>query len=77
MENPVPPFHPDPRAKKWLFVQLLGGVVAMAGILACVYALARQKEAREALHVPGLAWIIPAGVLIHALGRLGVRRLGR
>lgn len=75
MENFAPAAGPDPRAKKWLLLQLLGGVVAMAGILACVYALAQQKEAGVPMHVPAAAWIIPAGVLVHALGRAGARRL--
>ena len=66
---------PPPELKTWLFVQLLGGVVTMAGILACIYALAQQKEAGLRLSVPAAAWLLPAGVLVHVVGRLKARRL--
>ena len=79
MDNPSggPSAPPPPELKTWLLVQLLGGIVTMAGILACIYALAQQKEAGLPLHVPQAAWLLPAGVLVHAAGRVKARGLKR
>lgn len=69
-------FRPDPRLRKWYVLQFVGGSVAGLSFFYCVYLIAQLAQARRPLDIP---WeVLPylgAGLAVHVLGRLGVRRL--
>ncbi len=68
------PGPPDPRMKKWLLVQVLGGALVIAGLLVTTFALAQAAQARLPLRLPPASLLVPAGVAVHVAGRLGARR---
>ena len=71
------PAPPDPRGKKWVLVQLFGGFVAVAGILWTTYSFAQLQQTGQPFEIPAAAWLLAVGLAIHALGRIGLRRLNR
>ncbi|MBI5017102.1 MAG: hypothetical protein HZB55_16645 [Deltaproteobacteria bacterium] len=68
------PGSPPPGGKKWLLLELFGGFMTMAGLLVTVYVTAGAAQARLPLHVPLGSLLIPVGLVVHVLGRIGLRR---
>lgn len=71
-QSPSRPLNPT--ARRWLVLQLAGGLVTLAGILLTVYALAERQRRALPLDVPPSAWLLLAGLAVHFAGRIGARR---
>ena len=60
--------------KRWLIVQLAGGLLAIVGILGTVYVMAGAAKAGVPLPLPMASALLAVGILVHVVGRIGVRR---
>lgn len=67
---------PDPRMKKWLFLQLLGGVIVLGALLAVTWGVAQTAEASGEFSAPLAEMaVLFAGLAVHLVGRYYAGRL--